>query len=126
MVVSVPLWLLITLTTSPLWLAGCVLVLWRAVSPSTRPSKRPTTPTSATPSELASLQADVASLFSTLEKLTTTVRRLSSRQGMRDLREREAGPPPIGTPKSELRKYYGVNGMSGPQQAEFQQLREGS
>jgi hypothetical protein len=57
---------------------------------------------------LAQINADLAESFSTLEKLTTTVKRLSSRHGMQDMRERRStqGPPPPGASKAEVRKYY--------------------
>lgn len=59
----------------------------------------------------AKVEADQAELFSTLSKLTTTVKRLSSRAGMQDVRDRQGSTvPPIGTPKAELRKFYGVKG----------------
>lgn len=73
-------------------------------------------------------------MFSTLEKLTTTVKRISSRQGMRDLREREAedaaAPPPPGTSKAALLRYYGLSGKVGPafarKQMEFEGIDRGS
>jgi len=70
---------------------------------------------SAPQKEIADIQVDVSALFSTMEKLCTTVNRLSSRQGMRDLRSRTAEPevPPPGAPKAELYKHYGF-GMNGP------------
>lgn len=57
--------------------------------------------------KLAALSADLAESFSTLEKLTTTVRRLSSRHGMEEMRARRStqGPPPPGAGKAELRSY---------------------
>jgi len=55
--------------------------------------------------KLAEVLADQAALFSTLEKLTTTVKRLSSRSGMREIRERDSPPPP-GASKAEVRRYY--------------------
>lgn len=70
---------------------------------------------------IADLQTDVSALFSTMEKLCTTVNRLSSRQGMRDLRSRTAEPevPPPGAPKAQLYKHYGF-GMNGPDFAQRQ------
>ena len=72
---------------------------------------------------LAQLMADQAALYSTLEKLTTTVKRLSSRKGMQDLREREAAPPeapPVGSDKATLLRHYGMAGKVGPAFAQAQ------
>lgn len=66
------------------------------------------------------MAADQAALFSTLEKLTTTVKRLSSRNGMRELRETHATAPPHGASKAQLREFYGISRMSGPEQAQHQ------
>lgn len=122
--VAVPLWLLITLATSICSLAAYALGRWSTGSASTRRTKQPTSPqpspTSSVHSELASLQADQAALYSTLEKLTTTVKRLSSRAGMRDSRERTAEPPPLGTPKAQLREFYGLAGKSPREFAQVQ------
>lgn len=60
-------------------------------------------------SRLLELQADVASLSSSLEKALRDVTRLNSRAGMRELRavgNDKHGPPPPGAPKSVLRDYY--------------------
>lgn len=111
--------------------AGFALGAWRQASASTRRSKQPptspATPPSETPSEsrMARLAADQAELFSTLEKLTTTVKRLSSRQGMRDARERDAAEasnsaPPVGTSKADLLRHYGMSGKVGPAFAQAQ------
>lgn len=55
----------------------------------------------------AKLSTDLAELFSTLESVTTTIKRLSSRAGMQDVRaRRNEGPPPPGASKNELREYY--------------------
>lgn len=103
---------------------GCAVAYLKRDSVATRkpkPSGSPeVTPTFA--AELAQLATDQASLFSTLEKLNTTVKRLSSRQGMRDVRERGSSePPPIGTPKAELLRHYGMSGLVGPEFARKQQ-----
>jgi len=107
---------------------GYVLACWREGSRSTRKTKSP--PEASIPisdAHYAALRAEMAELYSTLEKLTTTVTRLSSRQGMRDVRARatNADPPPTGTSKAELRKFYNVNGLSPKQFAE-RQLELGS
>jgi len=54
------------------------------------------------------------------------MRRLSSRAGMEELRERRANePPPLGTPKSKLREHYGIAGKT-PQQVAQMQLIQGA
>jgi len=118
--------LLVTLCMTILLVAAYAAAFWRRASASTpkpKPSPSPEVTPDSVQAQIAQLQADQAALFATLERLTTTVKRLSSRNGMRELREREA--PPIGTPKSELRKFYGIAGMPGPAQAEMQLKREG-
>jgi len=94
--------------------AVSVFVSWREASRSTAARKwlRGQQLTKASEPRLAKLEADQAELFSTLQKLTTSMRRLSSRAGMQDLRERSAAePPPLGTPKAQLREHYGLNGL---------------
>src|SRR5262245_46514874 len=114
--------LLITLTFSVCTLVGCAAVRWMRGSPST-PSRKPkpsleTIATSETPSALAAVIADQAALFSAFESMAKTVKRLSTRNAMRDARE--AGPPgsssapPVGTSKTELRRFYGLSGKAGP------------
>jgi hypothetical protein len=74
-------------------------------------------------SRLTDLSAEVVSLSSSFEKVTRQLMRLNSREGMRELRAREDGPgtpPPLGTPKGELRKFYGLQGLSGPEVARRQ------
>lgn len=80
------------------------------------PASPPETPSSALRSEIASVREDVASLQSTLEKNSTTLKRLSSRAGMREIRERResASAPPQGAPKAELYRHYGMSGKVGP------------
>ena len=115
--------LLITGTTSALLAAVSVAAYLRRASPSTRRAKLPPSlpATESFESRFAQIEADQAELFSTLQKLTTSMKRLSSRAGMQDLRERRGNePPPVGTPKTELRKFYGVAGMNGPEQARRQ------
>lgn len=124
---DVPLLLFLTSTCSMLAAVASVLAVWKLDSRSTPrkkqpPSEQPTQP-SAIPSEsqMAALAADQAALYSTLEKLTTTVKRLSSRQGMRDARARDGGEaPPQGTSKAELLRYYGMTGKVGPAFAQAQ------
>lgn len=120
--------LLVTTITSICCAVACVVVLWKRGSAATRrpkPQASPElTPSSLPQSALAQVQVDQAALFSELEKITTTVKRLSSRQGMRDLRERERGEsleaPPVGTSKAQLLKYYGMSGKVGPAFAQAQ------
>ena len=54
---------------------------------------------------LSDMEAAVAGTESSLASLTTTMRRLSSREGMRDKRERDALNPPPKT-KQEARDKY--------------------
>jgi len=100
--------LLATLITSICLAAVCVSACLIAVSRCSQVTRLvhelKSTPLS--DAKLAALSAEQAELFSTLEKLTTTVKRLSSRSGMRELREQKLGPPPPGAPKSEVRRYY--------------------
>jgi len=113
----------IIMITSICSLAMCALAVWSMASRSTRSTKRPNSPEATHSSAIAALQADQAALFSTLEKLTTTVKRLSSRQGMRDGRA-EPEVPPVGTPKQKLREFYGLTGKSPAQVAAEQFERE--
>ena len=108
---------------SILLVVGYALASWGAGSRSTRRTK--STPEPQTPisdAHYASLKAEIAELYSTLEKLTTTVKRISSRHGMQELRERETahGAPPPGTPKADLLRHYGLAGKQGPEFARAQ------
>lgn len=115
--------LLGTATTSLLLVAGYVAASWREGSRSTRSPKstREPPPTPPSDAQYVKLLAEMAELSSTVEKLALAVRRNSSRAYQRDLRDQAAPTaPPPGTPKAELRRLYGVGGMSGPQQAQHQ------
>lgn len=105
---------------------GYALGSWVAGSrstPSPKSQDEPSTPIS--DAHYAALRAEMAELYSTLEKLTTTVTRISSRHGMRALREKETGSaPPVGTPKAELLRHYGMSGKVGPEFARAQQQLE--
>jgi len=116
-----PSWL-ITLTWSLSLVVGCVRAYFWLASASTPRKKLREPPQPIPPSALAGLQADQAELFSTLEKLTTTVKRLSSRAAMRERREGEAegSHPPIGTNKADLLRHYGMSGKVGPAFAQAQ------
>lgn len=127
---SALLWPLAITISSMSLAAAYALVSWRWGSRSTPARKRPSSPepTENSPevsvtAALAQLAADQAALFSTLEKLTTTVKRLSSRHGMQDLRERSSPSqtdPPPGTSKAELLRHYGMSGKVGPAFAQAQ------
>ena len=104
-----------TAIASILLVAGYVLASWREGSRSTRSRKsqaEPLTPSSQ--ERLAKVEAEMAELWSTLESLTTTVKRISSRKAMQNLRGTATGdePPPPGTPKQELRKFYGLDKLT--------------
>lgn len=109
--------------------ACCAGAFWAWGSVSTRRRKPPPSleppPSSG---QLARLEADQLELSSALEKINTTMKRLSSRQGMRDLRERQAEDqdtaPPVGAPKVELLRHYGMAGKVGPEFAKAQMARE--
>lgn len=123
--VFVPLWLLIILISMLSAAAAYVAARWSTASRSTRRSTPPASPppTPGSDAALAAIAADQAALYSTLEKLTTTVKRLSSRAGMQDLREREsqpAAPPPVGTDKAALYRHYGIAGKTPRQIAQHQ------
>lgn len=125
--VSALLWSLITLISLLLLAVSYALVAWIKDSRSTRSKKPNDSPPPTPPSDagkMAQLEADQAALFSTLEKLTTTVKRVSSRQGMRDLRARDEGPPPVGASKADLLRYYGMHGKLGPDFTRAQQNLE--
>jgi len=115
---------LATLTLLAFLVAACALVAWKRACRSTRSPKRSPSepPTQSSDAVLAQLMADQASLYSTLEKLTTTVKRLSSRNGMRELRERDENPgePPVGSDKVTLLRHYGMSGKVGPAFAQAQ------
>jgi len=97
--------------------AVCVGVCSRLASRCTRALKR------RPPSEsiLNQLAVDQAGLSSALQSMATTVKRLSSRHGMQDLRSRQVAsePPPPGASKSEIRKFYGFT-QDGPEFARRQ------
>lgn len=127
-----PLSLLITGIVSILCVVGSVAAAWRLGSRSTPSRKPPRSPPPMSDFEVrfAKVDADLVELFSTLQKLTKSMQRLSSRAGMEDLRERRANAappdPPVGTPKAELRKHYGLNGLSPQQIAQRQMFTDRS
>lgn len=123
MAASDVVWLLCTGIFSMLLGVAYALAFLRGGSRSTPPPKarasQPPTQDFEEVSDLRrrveSLEVDQASLSSTLEKLTTTTKRLTSRAGMRELREKSSqsgNAPPIGTSKAELRRHYGLAGKT--------------
>lgn len=118
----VPLPLAIAITLSFL-AAVCASVSWIVALRSSRAVRSLLVQMQTPPSDarLAAVEADQAELFSTLEKLTTTTKRLTSRSAMRERRERGQadGPPPFGAPKAEVRRYYGFT-QDGPEFARRQ------
>jgi len=122
-------WLLTMAIASLPWGVAFAVRSWRAASRSTQRPKSPPSPegTPVSRGEFAKLEADVGELFSALSKNSTTLRRLSSRAGMEDVRARQAAPPsatapPLGASKVELRRFYGLEGKS-PREIAQQQLK---
>lgn len=119
---DVLLCLLGTLITLLCWAALSVRALLKRGGASTA-SPNPLD-SSAIARRLETLEADQVALSSNLEKVCTTAKRLTSRAGMQDLRERRressSAPPPPGAPKAELLKYYGMSGKVGPAFAQAQ------
>jgi len=128
MVQNAPLWSLIMSILSLCLAVGCVMYALRLGSRFTHLQKWARKQVASPPSDakLIELAVDQASLSSTVQSLATTIKRLSSRSGMQDIRERrsQSGPPPPGASKRELREYYGISGVSGPDQARRQQEGE--
>lgn len=117
------LWLLITSITSTCLAVVSACISWRVGSRCTRAVKSLLGRRSTRPSDvkLAEAMEQQAALFSTLSKLEKTVVRLSSRSGMQEVRARQvSNPPPPGASKAELRKHYGLTGLSGPEFARKQ------
>lgn len=104
--------------TSILLAAACAIACSRLASRCTRALKR-RPPSDAT---LVRLATDQAALSSSLESLAATVKRISSRHGMRELRSSRAASeaPPPGAPKAEVLAFYGLRGKSGPAFAQAQ------
>jgi len=114
-----PSWLqLFTILSSLLLSAGCVVACSRLASRCIHAAKRRST----SDSTLARLETDQAELSSSLASLAKTVKRLSSRYGMQEHRSGLAATdvPPTGTPKSELRRHYGLAGKTASQIASDQ------
>ena len=125
--VTVP-WSLFIAIMSLCFAASCAVASWLAVSRSTRLTnalrERLQTPTSE--SRFATMEAEQAAFASSLQKLSSTVKRLSSRYGMAELRERrsEEEPPPVGAPKAQIRLWaarkIGAPIGQGPESARAQ------
>lgn len=103
-------WSLITSILSVCIAVSSAIVSWRWGSRVTQLRKwaRGRVLTETSDVKLAAVHSDLAELSSTLQKLTTTVRRLSSRHGMQDMRERRSQqdqPPPPGN-KAAARAFY--------------------
>jgi len=130
MVVFVLVCLLVTTVSGLFWLATCARNYLRRDSRSTTRSKAPDLPVENTTDlkrRLAALEADQVDLSASLEKTHTTLKRLTSRAGMQELRarRRESSPaPPIGTDKASLLRHYGMAGKVGPEFARAQQQLE--
>jgi len=99
--------------------ATSAVVCWRLASRFSRVvNRRP-------PSEstLQRLSVDQAALASSLESLATTVKRMSSRRGMQELRSsRAASDPFAGLSKDDIKRKL----FTGKSQAEIVQLARGS
>jgi len=103
------LFLQTTLLLLTCWAARSANVSSKTVSRATQATKL-----------IESLRIEVADLQSLFASLMDSHKRLRSRIGMKELREKAAeepkrtGPPPPGAPKAELRAYY-LNGKSPKQ-----------
>lgn len=123
------LYSLATLIISTCFGVGCVLACWKWASAATprrkQPASEPATPTSG---QLAQLQADQAELFASLEKISQTMKRLSSRAAVQDHRARRnesdsnSPAPPVGASKDDLRRHY-IPGMNHQEVARAAQAR---
>lgn len=111
MVEHAALLLQITATASLSLVAGYAVAYWREGSRSTHRKKSAPEPAPTPISEgrLAKLESEMAELWSLLEKNTAAMQRMSSRLARRGERAHN-DPPPVGTPKAELRKFYGIEG----------------
>lgn len=122
MAVTVPLWLILTLTALFLSVVLCAFAVLRRDSPSTRrvSSRPPPQPTPISLADFEMLRTEVTSLSLGLEALRKQVKKLAGYNAVTEFRAREANaPPPIGTPKAELRRHYGINGKSPREVAEL-------
>lgn len=104
--------------TSIFLVAGYAVASWREGSRSTRAKKSAPEPalTPISESRLAKLEAEMAELWSLLEKNTAAMSKLSSRLARRNERA-QPEVPPVGASKTELRKFYGIEGKTPPEVA---------
>lgn len=102
----------------------CSLITWTLVKFSTaRRARPPSPPVSPATSEdkaptrwesrLSDVEAQVASLSSSFEKVATLFAKQNQRAAMRALRADQADdqPPPLGSPKEQVREYYRRKGV---------------
>lgn len=95
-----------------------LLVYWLARRAAAR--SQPASDASSTSKRVNDLQIQVADLASSFDSLLESHKRLRSRAGMRELRERRgAEAPPPGSPKAALMRHYGF-GQVGPAFAQHQ------
>lgn len=125
---NVALFLLGTAILSLSLVAAYAVACLRSASPATRSRKSPpeSPPTGSFDARFAKLEADQVALFSALEKVCSELKRISSRQVRREEREEAkatlvAREPPRGTPKGELRRFYGLAGKSSTEIARIAQ-----
>lgn len=103
-----PTSVLVTLILLTCTCVACAVVCWRAASASARLRK-----------QVREAHIEIGELTSTVETLTESHKRLRSREGMRDLRERRkarSGPET----KAELLQRLGLAGKAGPDFAKAQ------
>jgi hypothetical protein len=119
------------LTVCAVLLSSLVTYLLSKWSPVARVRRASSLASVATPEEkapqrwesrLRELELEVVSLSSSFEKVTKQLMRLNSRAGMRELREQSSHSeaPPVGAPKADLLKHYGMSGKVGPSFAQAQ------
>jgi len=103
-----PTSLLLTLISLALLCVVCAVVSWRAASGCYRLRK-----------QMRETAIEIGELSSAVETLTESHKRLRSREGMRDLRERRKAPPAEET-KGQLLQRLGLAGKAGPDFARAQ------
>lgn len=106
-----PSWLLITMICSQLLSVGYAVAAWKRVSDASAHRKWR--------NETTQLITDLQSSF---DSLLESHKRLRSRQGMAELRERKKGgrPPSTVETKAELMQRLGLAGKAGPDFARVQ------
>jgi len=113
-------WLLLTWIATISFAAGYVAARWRWASPATRPKNAKPLPAPTPPSEgtLAQMQADQVALFSAVEKIANTVKRISSRHAMQETRAQDSQE--LTGSKADMLRKLGMAGKVGPQFAQAQ------